>query len=283
METLGENGGSRVGVVGLGAVGGALKHTLEFFYDVYGYDVKGEYSWDDILQTDIVFICVNTPEGDDGRLDCQYVTEVLQRLATGGYPNPVVVRSTIRIGYMDEATALFPDLRLVYSPEFLREKSRFQWSVCPDRIVLSGNPGDVQEVRSYFDWAEEAVVLVMDHRSAEVAKLAHNGYIATKVSFTNEMEWICEKVGADPLHVMDVIAADRRVGSHEHLHPYLGPFGGKCVPKDTAELMNAVQGTVLLRAVNEVNELAKSRSWAMSAIAKASPEGKLHSDSSTEG
>lgn len=259
METTESRMRPRVGVVGLGAVGGALKHTLDFYYDVSGYDVNGDYAWEDILRTEIVFVCVGTPEGEDERLDCRQVIAVLERLDGDEYPNPVVIRSTLRVGFMDQATARFPRLRLVYSPEFLRERSRLQWSVCPDRLVLGGREEDVRVVLRFFEWAEDAEVLVMDYRSAEIAKLVHNFFIATKVSFTNEVERIALDLGADPVAVMDVVAADRRVKSKDHLRPFRGPYGGKCVPKDTKELMHAAGDTILLRAVHQVNELVKAR------------------------
>ena len=252
----------RAGVVGLGAVGGALKHVLEFYYDVRGYDLDGQGAWESVLDTDIVFVCVGTPGGSDRRLDCGQVTAVLRDLDREGYPNPVVIRSTLRIGFMAEATARFPRLRLVYSPEFLRERSRLQWSVCPDRIVLSGEERDIRVALGFFEWVEGADILVMDYRSAEIAKLAHNAYIATKVSFTNEIEEICQRLGADPRSVMEVVSADRRVRSPEHLRPFMGPYGGKCVPKDTVELTAAARDAVLLRAVHEVNERAKDRARA---------------------
>jgi len=257
------NGGNdtrrmRVGIVGLGAVGSALKHALAFFHDCLGYDVNGDYRWDDILATDILFVCVGTPERAGDRLDCSQVTNVLGRLNEDGYPNPVVIRSTLRVGFMAGATARFPRLRLVYSPEFLRERSRFQWSVCPDRIVVSGRAEDVRETLHVFEWVEDAEILIMDHRSAEVAKLAHNAFIAVKVSFTNEIERIAQRLGADPCAVMDVITADRRVKSREHLQPFKGPYGGKCVPKDTRELIAAAGEAPLLRAAEEANERMKA-------------------------
>ena len=97
----------------------------------------------------------------------------------------------------------------------------------------------------------------MSHIDAEIGKLGHNAYIATKVSFTEEMEQISREHSADPHHVMSVIHADRRVKSKEHLRPGLGPYGGKCVPKDTRELINASHTTTLLSAVESVNENAK--------------------------
>lgn len=247
----------KVGIVGLGYVGGALKHALDFFFEVSGYDIKGKYDWTKILASDIVFVCVPTDGGKDGRLDCSQVTNVLEKLRKDDYTGIVVIRSTLRVGYMEFATKSFPTLRLVYSPEFLRQRSRLQWTVNPDRIVMSGKEEDVKKALEFFRWAEEAEILVMDYRSAEIGKLANNAFIATKVSFTNEIQSICEKLGADPEKVMSVIMTDRRVRSKEHLRPYLGGYGGSCIPKDTMELITSAGNPVLLSAVNEVNKKAK--------------------------
>lgn len=249
----------QLGVIGLGNVGNALRHTLSFYHDTVGYDIRMDSPWRPILETDAVFVCVSTPEGADGRLDCGNVRDVLSRLATDGYGGLTVVRSTVRVGFMDGASRAFPRLRLVYFPEFLRERSRLQWSVCPDRLVVGGDPTNCERVLSYFDWVEEAPRLQMTFRDAEIGKLAHNAFIATKVSFTNEIERICREKGADAEQVMSVVAADRRVGSKEHLRPGLGPYAGSCVPKDTHELRLAGSNPVLLTAVEAVNEGARTQ------------------------
>jgi UDPglucose 6-dehydrogenase len=249
----------RIGVIGLGAVGKAFSHTMSWFHDVVGYDVVGNHVWESILNTSAVFVCVSTPEGKTGRLDCSNVTDVLRRLSDASYAGNVVIRSTLRVGFMDESVREFPQLRLVYSPEFLRERSRFQWSVNPDRLVLSGAAPDIDEVRLLFDWIEDAPTLIMSYREAELGKLAHNAYIATKVSFTNEIEQICEKYDADPTKVMSVVTSDRRVRSREHLTVGLGPYQGSCVPKDTRELLSAGGEAPLLRAVELVNRGAMER------------------------
>lgn len=243
-----------VGIIGLGSVGKVVKHCLCFYFDCADYDINGNHKWEDILDTSIVFICVSTPEGKDGRLDCSNIDNVLLRLSESGYKGIVIIKSTIRIGFMDHASRIYPALRLVYMPEFLREKSSFTWFVNPDRLVISGNEADIEETLTYFHWVESAEILKIDHKSAEVGKLAHNAYIATKVSFTNELEQICLEHGADPWHVMSVIWADRRVKSKEHLQPNLGPYEGKCVPKDTRELINSSMNTILLQAVENVNQ-----------------------------
>lgn len=243
----------RIGVVGLGAVGKAFAHTMSWFHDVVGFDIQGDHEWEPILSTSAVFVCVSTPEDTTGRLDCRNVDDVLKRLSLGKYAGMVVIRSTLRVGYMEGAAHRYPNLRLVYSPEFLRERSRLQWSVNPDRLVLAGAPGDIERVRKLFSWIEDAPTLVMSYKDAEIGKLAHNAFIATKVSFTNEIEQICARYGADPGNVMMVVSSDRRVGSREHLRPGLGPYSGSCVPKDTRELMHAGGETPLLHAVEQVN------------------------------
>lgn len=258
MKNAETQSGTRVGIVGLGSVGSALKHALSWFVECTGHDLKGAHDWSAILATDVVFVCVDTPGGPDGRLDCSKVEDVLARLEADGFGGVVAVRSTVRAGFMDAVSTRHPHLRLVYMPEFLRERSRLQWSLNPDRLVYAGKPEDIEPVAACFEWVEGAEVIETDFASAEVGKLAHNAFIATKVSFTNEIERIASDLGAKPEVVMDIVAADRRVASKEHLRPFRGPYGGKCVPKDTSELIAAAHQPILLRAVNEVNEACKT-------------------------
>ena len=245
---------ARVGVVGLGAVGKTLAHILSWYHEVVPYDIKGVYDWKPILGTDLVLICVDTPQGADGRLNCQNVDNVLKRLEHGGFTGPIAIRSTLKVGYMNQAAAAHPELRLVYFPEFIRERSRLQWTVQPDRLVLAGDERDVRVVQSVFEWVEDTPTLRMSFLEAELGKLAHNAFIATKVSFTNEIERICEMYQVDPENVMRVVTADRRVVSQEHLRPNKGPYNGSCVPKDTHELLIAGGQAPLLSAVEGIRE-----------------------------
>jgi UDPglucose 6-dehydrogenase len=274
MEDQSGNRRLRLGVIGLGSVGNALRHTLSFYHDVAGYDIRLPLQWEALLDADVVFVCVSTPEGKDGRLDCENVRAVLTRLALARFAQPVAIRSTVRVGFMEEATRDFPDLRLVYFPEFLRERSRLQWSVCPDRLVVGGSPRDCEAVLSCFDWVEDSRRLLMTFREAELGKLAHNAYIATKVSFTNEVERVCEANGASAVQVMRVVSADRRVQSEEHLRPGLGPYGGSCVPKDTRELLAASNSRLLL-AVEEVNNRLREGVGAMASASELPPRETL--------
>lgn len=251
-----QNGGKRiVGVIGLGSVGRALKTVMGYFYEVKGYDIKGRHSWTQILGCEVVFVCVQTPQDSNGRLDCSHVTEVLARLAESRYPGVVVIKSTLGIGFMSEVTARFRNLRLIYSPEFLREKSALVWTASPDRLVLSGDSREVNFVKEIYHWVEDAVILVTDYATAELGKLLHNAYIALKVSFSNSAELMATLIGADPEIALNIVSSDRRVKSKEHLMPFKGPFGGKCVPKDTAELTHYFgEEATLIRAAEEFNE-----------------------------
>ncbi len=236
-------------------------HGLSLHYSCVGFDIDAEHEFEPLLSCDIVFVCVPTPGTPSGRLDCTAVVDVLTTLSERRYKGLVAIKSTLSIGFMEGAGASFPDLRVVYMPEFLRERNRFSWFLDPDRLLISGKSLDVEEALGYFSWAKNARIIKCDHRSAEVGKLAHNAFIATKVSFTNEMEAIASKVGADATIVMTVVSADRRVKSDAHLHPGLGPYNGRCVPKDTAELNSFNKSpSALLSAVQKIRGITPARS-----------------------
>lgn len=240
------------GVIGLGSVGWSVVHGLSQYYSYAGYDILYHYKWEPILNTKLIFICVDTPLGTDGRLDCHNVRDVLKKLSDDHYKGIVVIKSTVSIGFMDGATKDFPSLRITYMPEFLREKSSYSWFIEPDRIVIAGKQDDMEEVLSYFSWVKDTAIIQTDFNTAELGKLAHNSFIATKVSFTNEMENISHTYGADPFDVMKIVSTDRRVMCSEHLTPGMGPYGGKCVLKDMNELTNSTHSD-FLSSVREVN------------------------------
>ena len=249
----------QVGVIGLGSVGRALSAVMGYYYDVFGYDIIGKYDWNSVIGCEAVFVCVQTPEGANGRLDCSHVDSVLERLNKDKYYGTVVIKSTLGVGFMDTVSAKYPDLNLVYSPEFMSEKNAFLWTANPDRIVLSGKKELMDHIQDLYFWAENTRVIRTDYKSAEIGKLAHNAYIALKVTFTNTMESISDSYGASALDVMKIVYSDRRVANSAHLEPYKGPYGGKCVPKDTAELITAFGDLAkLLKVADEINDRLNS-------------------------
>ncbi len=227
----------RLAIVGWGSVGKSAVQGLSPYHDVVGYDIDGRGDWSDVLSSEVSLVCVSTDAAADGKLDMSNVHDVAKRLATGGYEGLVIVKSTLQPGTMDRLEKSHPRLRLVYMPEFLREKDAVEWFANPDRLVVSGDDRDVEVALSCFEWVPESIRRIrMKHLEAELGKLAHNAYIATKVTFTCEIERICHSKGANPIPVMETVWTDRRVNNHSHLTPGLGGFDGKCVPKDTAAL-----------------------------------------------
>ena len=165
------------------------------------------------------------------------VDAVCNEFSRNRYQGIIVMKSTLHPGTMERLECHYTNLKLVYMPEFLREKDAKEWFQSPDRLVASGVAQYVSAALELFSWVPENIPrLRMSHTEAEIAKLAHNAYIATKVTFTCEIERICEAKNADPLMVMEVVWSDRRVQNPAHLTPGLGGFGGKCVPKDTLSL-----------------------------------------------
>ena len=149
----------------------------------------------------------------------------------------MIIKSTLQPGTMDTINKQYPSLRAAYAPEFLREKDALEWFESPDRLVYSCSSEDETMLLEYFAWIDEDIPRIrMLHLEAELGKLAHNAYIATKVSFTVEIERLADLLGVDPEPVMETVWRDRRVMNPAHLTPRLGGFAGKCVPKDTAAL-----------------------------------------------
>ena len=226
-----------VAVVGWGSVGDAAVQGIRPHHEVVGFDIDGRGDWREVMRTELALVCVNTDASGDSKLDMTNIFDVCADFYAGGYSGLVVIKSTLNPGTMDTLGTQFPGLRLSYMPEFLREKDAVDWFANPDRIVVSGEEGDVEFALSFFEWVSESVPrLRMTHLEAELGKLAHNAYIATKVTFTCEIERICNSFSADPMPVMQTVWTDRRVKNPSHLTPGLGGFDGKCVPKDTAAL-----------------------------------------------
>ncbi len=227
----------KIGVVGLGSVGSAVFKVMSQYHTMVGYDVDGRGAIKEVLDTEAALVCVPTNGTDTGELDMSAVDVVCNEFNGRRYEGIVVLKSTLHPGTMDRLEIDYPNLKLVYMPEFLREKDAEEWFRAPDRLVASGQDRYVSDALELFTWVPEDIPrLEMSHIEAEIAKLAHNAYIATKVTFTCEIERICESKDADPLKVMEVIWNDRRVMNPAHLTPGLGGFGGKCVPKDTRSL-----------------------------------------------
>ncbi|MPZ23613.1 MAG: nucleotide sugar dehydrogenase [Dehalococcoidia bacterium] len=190
---------------------------------------------------DYAFLCVDTPPLPSGEPDLRQVFTAAGDAARFLNPDGILVtRSTVPVGTGDRlAVALAalgrPDVAVVHVPEFLREGRAWEDFREPDRLVIGGNdPRAVERVRALFA-AISCPIIVCDRRSAEMAKYAANAFLATSISFANEMSDLSEGLGADASVVFEVLRADPRIGRKAYLSPGLG-FGGHCLPKDSAAL-----------------------------------------------
>ena len=226
-----------------------------------------------LQNSDIAFIAVGTPMGDDGSADLQYVLAVAKSIGQLIQKRLIVVdKSTVPVGTADKVKATIQkeidlrevniDCHVVSNPEFLKEGDAINDFMKPDRIVIGANSNfafqKMKELYSPFLRSRDRL-LMMDIRSAEMTKYAGNAMLATKISFMNEIANICERVGADANQVRLGIGSDNRIG-YSFIYPGVG-YGGSCFPKDVKALMKTAKESgytpKLINAVEEVNNAQK--------------------------
>jgi UDPglucose 6-dehydrogenase len=191
-----------------------------------------------VKDCEIAFLCVPTPQGDDGSADLSYVETASAEIAPVlPYEAIVVNKSTVPVGStrVVERVLKRPDVRVVSNPEFLREGSAVDDFLKPDRVVVGGDDrAAALAVGALYDGVG-AQIVVTDPASAETIKYAANAFLATKLSFINAIAAICEGVGADINDVVVGMGYDKRIGK-EFLRPGPG-WGGSCFPKDSRALL----------------------------------------------
>ncbi len=217
----------------------------------------------------LIFITVGTPMGDDGAADLSQVKAAARSIGQHLTRRAIIIdKSTVPVGTGDMVGTIIgeharPDIEfaVVSNPEFLREGSAVSDFFRPDRIVLgSTNRAAAEEVAELHE-PLGAPVIITDLRTAEMIKYASNAFLATRISFINEIAQICERLGADVKEVARGMGADKRIGPH-FLDAGIG-YGGSCFPKDVLALhhMAASAGChpQLLQAVMDINQDARNR------------------------
>ena len=218
-----------------------------------------------VKNSEVCFIAVGTPQGEDGSCDLQYVLNVAEQIAKAmnGY-KVIVNKSTVPVGTADKVTEIIKKntnhpFDVVSNPEFLKQGNAVDDFLSPDRVVIGSNSEKatkiMQEIYSPFFRTGNRVI-VMDIKSAEMTKYAANSFLATKISFMNEIANLCEKVGANAEMVRIGISTDNRIGN-KFLFPGLG-YGGSCFPKDVKALIktgneNGCEMSII-KSADEVNK-----------------------------
>ncbi len=216
-----------------------------------------------LAESEFVFIAVGTPEGVDGEADLRYVRMAASSIAgVMDHPMIIVNKSTVPVGTGDwvadiirESRGNSVDVAVVSNPEFLREGSAISDFMYPDRVVLGSLSREAAERVAQLYLPLRATIMITDLRTAEMIKYASNAFLATRISFINEIANICEAMGADVKEVATGMGYDKRIGP-AFLDAGVG-YGGSCFPKDVRALayMAEIRGRhpQLLRAVMEIN------------------------------
>lgn len=229
-------------------------------------------SYDDAVKdAEFVFLCTGTPSLSDGEADLRQVRAAARAIGerlTPGRRVIVVNKSTMPVGAAEMVATVVgasapegANFRVVSNPEFLREGMVVHDILHPDRIVLGSDDPEATAAVAAIYAPLGAPVIETDHRSAELIKYAANAFLATKISFINDIARLCERLGADVGVVAEGMGKDPRIGPR-FLHAGIG-FGGSCFPKDVGALTRMAEGAGLhpglLRAVLEINSDARRR------------------------
>jgi UDPglucose 6-dehydrogenase len=224
-----------------------------------------------VKNSDIIFLALPTPPGADGSADLSFVLKVAEQISGIIEKYTVIVdKSTVPVGTAEKVEAILAkklsrDLfDVVANPEFLREGAAIDDFLKPDRVVIGTNSPKAREKMQllYGPFVRQGnPIIFMDQRSAEMTKYAANAYLATRISFMNEIANLCEAVGANVDYVRRGMGSDGRIGKR-FLFPGVG-YGGSCFPKDVQALsMTAHQAAYdfkILDAVMNVNQIQKQR------------------------
>lgn len=222
-----------------------------------------------VKKSEVCYIAVGTPQKEDGSADLSYVYNVAEEIAKAmnGY-KVIVDKSTVPVGTADKVTEIIRkntncSFDVVSNPEFLKQGNAVDDFLAPDRVIIGSNSAKataiMQEIYSPYLRTANRIV-IMDVKSAEMTKYAANSFLATKISFMNEIASLCEKVGANAEMVRIGMATDQRIGN-KFLFPGVG-YGGSCFPKDVKALIQTGNEydceMMIVQAVDKVNKRQKA-------------------------
>ena len=261
-----------IGIIGQGYVGTAIKIGFKEHYNVETYDkfdlVKSTRSTikDIVDRTDIIFVCVPTPMRKDGTCYTGIVEEVIREINETADGQIIVIKSTIPPGTTDRINKEYTRSTVIFNPEFLTEANFLEDFKNQSRIILGGDRKGTNKLRQVYSKVfPHATIVKTGSKTAEMVKYFINCFLATKVSFANEMYSVCEQVGIDYDKVVEYATYDERLGKSHWAVP--GPdedfgFGGHCLPKDLSAIINQFETLGLLEAVEQVNDqVRENRDW----------------------
>ena len=262
-----------IGIIGQGFVGNAIYQKFKGFYDVYTYDIdesKSNSTKDELFaNSKIIFTCLPTPMNPDGSCNIDLVESVISEINERG-KYTVVIKSTVAPGTTEALNTKYTNLDIVFNPEFLTEANAVQDFDNTTRVVLGGpRKATTLLKRIYRKVFAQAHIVKTGSTHAEMVKYVTNMFLATKVSYANEIYRLCDALDLDYDKVIEYATFDERLGKSHWAVP--GPdgdygFGGHCFPKDLAALLSLAEGkdvpTNVLRAAQTTNEQVRTdKDW----------------------
>jgi len=267
-----------IGIVGQGFVGNAVYQKFKNYYDVLTNDLdenKSTATLENLTQMcSTIFLCLPTPMKSDGKCDTSILEKVLDTidLLTDNLETKktIVIKSTIPPGTTEKFNKRYESLDIVFNPEFLTERNAVEDYNNQNRIILGGPRPSTTELKQVFSKVfPKAHIIKTDSTHAEMVKYLTNSFLATKVSFANEIYQICEGLHIDYDKVVEYATYDERLGkSHWNVPGHDGDFGfgGHCFPKDLSALLRLAEDLNVvdnvLSAVEQTNySVRKNRDW----------------------
>lgn len=264
-----------VGIIGQGFVGNAVRHGLNHCYKILTYDKISEKSTETSLvslvdKTDVIFICVPTPMKKTGECDISIITSILNTLNSYGKQCFIIIKSTIPPGTTEKLNQIYNNLKIIFNPEFLTEANSINDYKNQTRIILGGDNHYTSHIQVIFQKCYPKTQIIRTSSIiAEMIKYVTNTFLATKISFANEIYEICNSFNIDYNKVIEYAKFDDRLGySHWSVPGPDGDFGygGHCFPKDIAALkylanINSIQTPILDATINKNNEIRSNRDW----------------------
>src|SRR6056300_512506 len=262
----------KIGIVGQGFVGNAVYQKFKEYYEVLTYDLdetKSNSTFEEVARCNYVFTCLPTPMNSDGSCNTDIVESVIKQIDEIGVTKGIVVKSTIVPGTTERWNELYKT-NIVFNPEFLTERNAVADYENQDRIILGGPRPATTKLKQIFSKVfPKTHNIKTESTHAEMVKYLTNSFLATKVSFANEIYQICEGLHIDYDKVVEYATYDERLGkSHWNVPGHDGDFGfgGHCFPKDLSALLYLSDnlGTInnVLHATQDTNdEVRKDRDW----------------------
>ena len=231
-----------VGVIGNGVVGEAISFAFSSVANMYIYDTDSSRCLNDIESVhkcDFVFVCVPTPMFQDGSQDLSYVESAFEKATD----RPIyILKSTVLPGTTKKLSEQYPNFKIIFSPEFLTERTAKLDMLTQSRIVLGGELLLTDKAKTLFNKRFKIKNIIQtDSKTAELIKYMNNTFFATKVSIMNEFKLLCDKIGGNWEDALKGFVSDGRIGdSHLNVPGHDGKlgYGGTCFPKDVNALIS---------------------------------------------